>query len=81
MKNLKNIIGIVVLCLFSVFFNACNPVNRVDIERLLSPSALPYLKPSKLIQVSSYDTSGGNNDRISIAPGKKRLFLMLMGQE
>jgi len=71
MKNLKNIIGFVVLCLFSVFFNACNPVNRVDIERLLSPSALPYLKPSKLIQVSSYDTSGGNNDRISIAPGKK----------
>jgi len=52
-------------------FTACNPVNRVDLERLLSPSALPYLKPSKLIQVSSYDTTGGNNDRISIAPGKK----------
>lgn len=71
MKSLKNVIGIVILFLFSVFFNACNPVNRVDIERLLSPSALPYLKPSKLIQVSSYDMAGGNNDRISIAPGKK----------
>jgi len=71
MKSLNHFVGIVIICLFFILFTACNPVNRVDLERLLSPSALPYLKPSKLIQVSSYDTTGGNNDRISIAPGKK----------
>lgn len=50
---------------------SCNTGFRTDIQQLLSPAALPYLKKSKLIQVSSYDSAGGYNDRISIAPGKK----------
>jgi hypothetical protein len=49
---------------------SCNTGYRTDIQSLLSPAALPYLKNCKLIQVSSADTSGGNNDKISIAPGK-----------
>ena len=36
----------------------CDNPNRADLEKILSPGALPYLKPSKLIEVSSYDTSG-----------------------
>ncbi len=52
-------------------FTSCNTGYRTDIQHLLSPAALPYLKNCKLIQVSSADSSGGNNDRISIAPGKK----------
>ena len=56
------------LALFGL--SSCNTGYRTDIQHLLSPAALPYLKNCKLIQVSSYDTSGGNNDRISIAPGK-----------
>ncbi len=51
--------------------SSCNTGYRADIQHLLSPAALPYLKNSKLIQVSSSDSSGGNNDRVSIAPGKK----------
>ena len=59
--------------------SSCNTGYRTDIQHLLSPAALPYLKNSKLIQVSSYDTSGGNNDRISIAPGKKATILNAEG--
>ena len=50
--------------------SSCNTGYRTDIQHLLSPAALPYIKNCKLIQVSSSDTSGGNEDRISIAPGK-----------
>jgi hypothetical protein len=57
----------------------CNSGYRADIQSMLSPAALPYLKPSKLIQVSSYDTSGGNRDRIYIAPGKKVDILKVEG--
>lgn len=56
---------------FLFLLTACNTGNRQDISRLIDPASLPYIKNSKLIQVSSSDTSGGNNDRISIAPGKK----------
>ena len=61
------------MVLFTVLLglSSCNTGNRADIQLLLSPAALPYLKSSKLIQVSSYDTSGGNRDRITIDPGKK----------
>jgi len=64
---LGTIFGLVML--FGLF--SCNTGYRTDIQHLLSPAALPYLKKSKLIQVSSYDSSGGNNDRIYIAPGRK----------
>jgi len=57
----------------------CENPNRVDLEKLLSPGALPYLKPSKLVEVSSYDTSGGNNDRIMIPKGKTTTILDVSG--
>ncbi|HEX2982160.1 MAG TPA: glycoside hydrolase family 172 protein [Ignavibacteriales bacterium] len=41
-----------------------------QLDNILSPSRLPYLKHSKLIQVSSYDTTGGNNDRMNIPAGE-----------
>ncbi len=64
---LASVSGLIwLLCLSS-----CNTGYRTDIQQLMSPAALPYLKNSKLIQVSSFDSSGGNNDRISVAPGKK----------
>lgn len=58
---------------------SCNTGYRTDIHSLISPAALPYLKTSKLIQVSSYDTSGGNDDRIFIGPGKKVEILNVEG--
>jgi len=69
----------VVLLLTVVAFSACNTGNRTDIQHLLSPAALPILKNSKLIQVSSYDTSGGNNDKIIIEPGKKATIFDIDG--
>lgn len=57
----------------------CNTGYRADIKMLLAPSSLPYLKSSKLIQVSGYDTSGGDQDRIVIPPGKKEDILQVEG--
>lgn len=54
-------------------------MNRTDIQHLISPSALPYLKNSKMIQVSSYDTSGGDMDMINIPAGKKATILDVEG--
>ena len=39
------------------------------LDNLLSPSRLPFLKSSKLIQISSNDTTGGNDDFITIPAG------------
>ncbi len=39
------------------------------LDDLLSPARLPYLKNSSLHQISSNDTSGGNNDFVAIPAG------------
>jgi hypothetical protein len=62
-----------------VSLSSCNTGYRTDIQPLVSPAALPYLKNSKLIQISSYDTSGGNDDRIRIGPGKSAVILNAEG--
>jgi hypothetical protein len=54
---------------FLLFITGCDTGNKADLEKILNPGALPYLKSSKFIQVSSYDTSGGNNDHITIPAG------------
>jgi hypothetical protein len=78
MKRLLMPAGVAML-LTLITLVSCNTGNRTDIQQLLSPAALPYLKNSKLIQVSSYDTSGGNSDRISIEPGKKATIFKVDG--
>ncbi len=45
-------------------------LSQSSLDNILSPSRLPYLKNSKLIQISSYDTTGGNNDRINLLDGQ-----------
>ncbi|MCX6307068.1 MAG: DUF2961 domain-containing protein [Bacteroidetes bacterium] len=70
MKKFFSLAGVFALVAL-LSLSSCNTGYRTDIQHLLSPAALPYLKNCKLIQVSSVDTSGGNNDRISIDPGKK----------
>ena len=42
---------------------------QTSLDNLLSPSRLPYLKESRLIQISSHDTTGGNNDFIAVPAG------------
>jgi hypothetical protein len=39
------------------------------LDNILSPSRLPYLKQSRLIQISSHDTTGANNDFIAVPAG------------
>ena len=60
------------LCLFLSFAQA-------QLENILSPSRLPYLKDSKMMQVSSFDSTGGNNDFIAIAPGETKTIASLQG--
>jgi hypothetical protein len=69
----------VIMLIIILGLTSCNTGNRADIQSLLSPAALPYLKKSKLIQVSSYDTSGGNTDRIVIEPGKTATIFKVAG--
>ncbi len=58
----------------------CDPsTNRADLERLLSPASLPYAKAAKQYQVASTDSTGQNNDRITIAPGATATILNVTG--
>ncbi|MGD8748878.1 MAG: DUF2961 domain-containing protein [Balneolaceae bacterium] len=43
------------------------------------PGDIHYQKYGKLIQVSSYDTTGGNNDRINIAAGDSAVIFKASG--
>ncbi|MFH1161512.1 MAG: glycoside hydrolase family 172 protein [bacterium] len=59
---------------------SCDPsTNKANLERLLSPASLPYSKPGKLFQVASTDSTGQNNDRITIAPGVTATILNVSG--
>ena len=50
---------------------ACQPEKKFSrLEDYTSQGALARIKDGKMIQVSSYDTTGGNNDRINIHEGK-----------
>lgn len=44
-------------------------LGQSSLDNILSPSRLPYLKESRLIQISSHDTTGGNNDFIAVPAG------------
>lgn len=59
-----------------VFFIA--PV-QAQLENILSPGRLPYLKESKLVQISSFDSTGGNNDFIAIPAGQSRTIASIDG--
>jgi len=43
--------------------------GQSSLDNILSISRLPYLKKSKMIQISSYDTTGGNADFITVKNG------------
>ena len=58
-----------VIILFILIFWGCSHSNS-DIINITDTGRLPYLKNGKLIQVSSYDTTGANNDRINIPLGE-----------
>ncbi|MFZ0390632.1 MAG: glycoside hydrolase family 172 protein [Calditrichia bacterium] len=53
--------------------------SQSSLENILDPARLPYLKNSKMIQISSYDTTGGNNDRINLQDGEKAVIAEMDG--
>jgi hypothetical protein len=65
--------------LITVLLSSCMNSYKADLDKILNPGSLPYLKDSKLIQVSSHDTTGGNNDMISIPAGKEARILQVTG--
>ncbi|MEK7249203.1 MAG: DUF2961 domain-containing protein, partial [Bacteroidota bacterium] len=50
-----------------------------QLDNILSPSRLPFLKNSKLIKLSSHDTTGGNNDFIVVQDGKTAVLADIHG--
>ena len=63
----------------ALFFLTSPLYGQSPLENILSPSRLPYLKQSKLVQISSYDTSGGNSDFIAIPDGATKSLASLQG--
>lgn len=49
------------------------------LQNILAPGRLPYLRDTKLVQISSGDTTGGNNDFVSIAPGATQTLAQIDG--
>ena len=75
MKNKKIFLINIVLLLVNTSFI----FGQTQLEKYLSPHNLPYLRSSKLIQISSYDTTGGNNDRINIHKGETATIANIEG--
>ena len=68
------------LCFLSIvmlLYSCEQPVT--DLNQYTNPGALPLIKNAKMIQVSSYDTTGGNNDRINIHAGEKAEIMNVEG--
>ena len=69
---------IILLISTLVVFVSISPAQNL-LDGLLSPAHLPALKNSKLIQISSHDTTGGNNDFIAIPDGKTAVLADIRG--
>ena len=78
MKRWKATAGTAVIALGLMILAGCatapvpqdNTEQYADLDRIISPNTLPVYRDAKMLQVSSYDTTGGNDDRINIHPGK-----------
>lgn len=67
-----------VLFLVSLLFAASASAQTV-LDNLFSPSDIPYLRQSRLYHLSSYDTTGGNHDYITIPAGQTATVLDVDG--
>ena len=67
------------LCVLLLLATVSAVFAQSSLENILSISRLPYLKKSKMIQISSYDTSGGNADFITVKNGTAATLAHLAG--
>lgn len=58
---------------------SCKVEKQESLGNYLNPGSLPMIKNSKMYQISSYDTTGGNNDRINIPAGKTAEIVNIKG--
>lgn len=63
----------------SLLLVTCSLFGQTSMENILSPGRLPYLKQSKMIQISSSDTTGGNNDFVAIQDGATATLASING--
>ncbi|HEY9167113.1 MAG TPA: glycoside hydrolase family 172 protein [Candidatus Kryptonia bacterium] len=63
-----------------IFFGAIQLASaQTDLDKLFSPSQIPYIRNSRLYHVGSYDTTGRNSDFISIPAGKSVSIMDVQG--
>ena len=67
------------LGLFLLLCLAASDAFAQSLDNILSPSRLPYLKNSRLIQISSYDRTGGNADFVPIPVGGTAVLADIQG--
>lgn len=63
----------------STFFGGLPLFAQSQLENLLDPARLPYLKESRLVQISSFDSTGGNDDRINLRDGETAVLADVEG--
>jgi len=73
--NLGRISSLVVLALLASSFS----LGQTKVSDLFDISKLPYLKDSKLIQISSNDTTGGNADYVTIKKDQTAVLADIKG--
>ncbi len=76
---MKKNITLPTLFLMIVALCSSQQVSGQSLDNILSPSRLPYLKNSSLIQISSYDRTGGNSDFIPIPAGASATLAEIQG--
>jgi len=72
--RLRTAVELIILASCSQLATAQTPFDDI-----LSPGRLPYLKDSRLIQISSTDTTGGNNDYIVVPAGATAVLADIRG--
>src|SRR3989304_7437588 len=70
MNQRKFIIHSFIVFLFFMLHLSTPARGDGSLGEILNPGRLPYLKNSKSIQISSWDTTGENADFHPISPGK-----------
>ena len=67
------------ICAFISLLTFSCKQKTVDLTTYLDQSMLPVIRGGKMVQVSSHDTTGGNNDRINIHEGETAEILNIEG--
>jgi len=79
LKKSRLSISVAISALLLIISSCGNENSTTDLTDYLDQSKLPTIRDGKMVQISSYDTTGGNNDRINIKAGKTAEILNMEG--